>query len=649
MSRMNKGRLRQRSAHRHGAWALLALCLVVGSLAAQGRQPVATEHLGPGSVVWWQPKGDYERLVLTVSGPGEIDLRHVFEHGVAPSFQAVDHSGNPLPDGSYVYELSAVPNIEPAVRELLLAARESGEDRPVAQHLRATGVLPTGDFVQSGHFRMLDGGLVTAGIAEPSHASSAGDQDPGGTSDPGSQDDPAGSGLHAGDHDTVFASGGAYTGAAGSHAGGSASAGPGETDGSKRVTTQGPAPVIPDQVFLDDLIIDGSACFGLDCVNGYSFGFDTVVLTENNLRIAFKDTSNTSQFPSNDWGLQANDSANGGGNYFSIVDRDANNHVFKVEAGAPHNALYVDDNGDVGVGTATPVLEMHVSDGDTPGTRLEQNGSQGWPPQTWDVAGNETSFFIRDVSNGSTLPFRIKPGASSNSLVVESDSSVEVNQGNLLVPTTNVGIGTVAPTERLHVSGDDGTTVALIEETDPTVVIRNLLALNNTGGVSMIMTNTDSGNFWQMQHLTGGNFRLSMNAGGNQFVLDGAGNLDITGTLTQMSDVNAKRDFESVDGRAVLEQLVEVPITRWSYKADEDHADDGEHAPRHMGPMAQDFHASFGLGADERGISSLDANGVTIAAVQGLYEVVQEKDARIQALEARLVALEAALTDSAQR
>ena len=64
-------------------------------------------------------------------------------------------------------------------------------------------------------------------------------------------------------------------------------------------------------------------------------------------------------------------------------------------AGAGNNALYVDAQGDVGLNTSNPVVELHISDGDTPTMRLEQSGASGWTPQTWDIAGNETNFFIR--------------------------------------------------------------------------------------------------------------------------------------------------------------------------------------------------------------------------------------------------------------
>jgi hypothetical protein len=199
-------------------------------------------------------------------------------------------------------------------------------------------------------------------------------------------------------------------------------------------------PVFADVVHLDDVIIDGSECVGGDCVNGESFGFDTIRLKENNLRVHFYDTSSTSTFPTNDWRILINDSANGGASYFSIEDSTKGTRPFTVEAGAPNNALYVDDYGRVGIGTAIPAVELHSVDSDTPTLRLQQDGTGGWTPQTWDIAGNETNFFIGDVTNGNLLPFRIKPGAPSNSLCI-------LDQGN-------VGIGTWTPVEKLHVEGN---------------------------------------------------------------------------------------------------------------------------------------------------------------------------------------------------
>lgn len=194
-----------------------------------------------------------------------------------------------------------------------------------------------------------------------------------------------------------------------------------------------------DIVHADDVITQGSMCIGFDCINGESFGFDTLRLKENNLRIKFEDTSNSASFPSTDWQITVNDSANGGLNKFSIDDVSGGRTPFTIEGNAPTNSLYVDDGGRVGLGTSIPVVELHVVDGDSPTLRLEQDGSSGFTAQTWDLAGNEANFFIRDVTGGSKLPFRIRPGAPTSSIDIAASG--------------NVGVGTSSPAEKLHVFG----------------------------------------------------------------------------------------------------------------------------------------------------------------------------------------------------
>jgi len=176
-------------------------------------------------------------------------------------------------------------------------------------------------------------------------------------------------------------------------------------------------------------MVQGSQCIGLDCpdttYNSF-YGHNTQVLLENNLRIHFEDNSASASFPGNDWTLAANETTNGGRNYFGIHDATAGKEIFSVEAGARSHSLHVGGNGYVGFGTRFPILISHLVHGDSPGIRFEQNGTAGWAPQTWDMAGNETNFFIRDVTNSSKLVFRIRPGASENSIYITNTGNVNL-------------------------------------------------------------------------------------------------------------------------------------------------------------------------------------------------------------------------------
>lgn len=269
------------------------------------------------------------------------------------------------------------------------------------------------------------------------------------------------------------------------------------------------------QVFTTNVIVQGSACIGIDCVSGESFGFDTLRLKENNLRIGATDTSTSASFPSNDWQLTFNDSSNGGANKFSVDDISGGRTPFTIEAGARTNALYVEDGGRIGVGTATPVVNLHVVTGNTPTLRLDQDGSSGFTPQVWDVAGNEAGFFVRDATSGSRLPFRILPGAASQALVVAGNSNV------------GIGAGT-APAGALHVRRGNENVDLILEQTSGAVPTAWTLRNNATTG-RMTWTNGTTTPFKMSPTAVENLFRVGI-LGNN--VVDIAGNLVVTGTVT---------------------------------------------------------------------------------------------------------------------
>jgi hypothetical protein len=102
------------------------------------------------------------------------------------------------------------------------------------------------------------------------------------------------------------------------------------------------------------------------------------------------------------------------------------------------------------------------------------------------------------------------------------------------------------------------------------------------------------------------------------------------------SDRNKKENFKPVNAQAVLEKLAEMPVTRWNMKGD-------RNKTLHIGPVAQDFKAAFGLGEGDTTINSADAQGVAFAAIKGMYAKNQLLEKHVKALEARLIALEKAM------
>jgi hypothetical protein len=115
-----------------------------------------------------------------------------------------------------------------------------------------------------------------------------------------------------------------------------------------------------------------------------------------------------------------------------------------------------------------------------------------------------------------------------------------------------------------------------------------------------------------------------------------------SGSWVDGSDRNIKADIEAIEPKAVLHKLAAVPISTWRYKGEDE-------AVRHMGPMAQDLYAAFGLGVDDKGISTIDADGVALAAIQGLHAIVREREAQLADMAARLDEKDGEIAELKQR
>jgi hypothetical protein len=508
-------------------------------------KPVAEVMMG-SSGISWIPKVNYTKLILNISGPDGKIFSKTFASGTAPYVSLSDLLESQYIDGSYTYELRAVPFVGNKVR------RDDGFSA-LSRKTRAQEAL-----TQTGYFTIRDGMILTPGAKEPENVLST------------SQDGPSGA---------------------------------------------------KDQLILDDLIVDGSLCVGLDCVNGESFGFDTLRLKENNLRIRFYDTSNSASFPSNDWQITANDSENGGANKFSIDDIDSGRTPFTIEAGTRANALYVDDSGRVGLGTSTPAEDLHIWYGDTPTIRLHQSGS-GWAPQTWDVAGNEANFFIRDVTNGSNLPFRIKPGAPSNSLFIKANGYI--------------GFGTDSPGWPIHLLTDSSTNAAIIAERTGGVQT----FISATAGYGQFGTVNDfpvrilvNGSINAMTFFSNGKIGIgvdSVNAE-NKIQVDNGGRLTNGGAWVNGSSRELKENIQNLTTDEAVNALNGLTPVKFNYKR--------QKQEEYLGFIAEDVPELVAMG-DRKGLGTMDIVAVLTKVVKEQQKSIREQQKTISKLEERIAQLE---------
>jgi len=372
---------------------------------------------------------------------------------------------------------------------------------------------------------------------------------------------------------------------------------------------------LQDILHYDDVIITGSLCVGFDCANGESFGYDTTKLKENNLRFYFEDTS-VGSFPTGDWRIAINDTTSGGASYFSIQDATAGRSVFTIEAGAPTNSLYVEDYGRVGLGTSIPYVELHIVDGDTPTVRLDQDGSSGWTAQRWDMAGNETNFFVRDVTNGSKLSFRIQPGTPSSTLCLKADGKV--------------GIGTWSPEGTMEIETTGAPALFIADRTDGA-------AVQFSAGASATFFGSRSNH--KMHLIVDRIEKMTIDTDGDV----GIGTTNPTHKLHLVGEGWASVGFVDGSSRETKENIVVLSAdealrafrgmtpVRYNYKVDA--------AEERVGFIAEDVPELVATG-DRKGLSSMDIVAVLTRVVQQQQGTIGQLEGQNAELEARLAVLE---------
>lgn len=462
---------------------LLTLCLSAPARSLPD-EPIADMTVSPAGVTW-TPRVEYSSLVLTVASPdGEI-FRREFARGTNPSFSLIGQNGLKLMDGHYTYELRLIPIVSAETRAALAASRELGDGEDLTRALRKDGQLPEHDAVQSGSFLVAQGAILSNSTPESKSS-----------------------------QDSIRL----------------------KNSVSTELTTSGSANTLPelvfqDQVIPDDLIVQASLCVGFDCVTNESFGATTIKLKENNLRIFFEDTSTSAGYPDNDWQIATNETTFGGINRFSIEDVSGGKIPFSIIGGAPTNSLFVSSDGNLGLGTATPGLDVHLNTTNTPAIRLDQSNAGGFTAQVWDIGGNEANFFIRDLTGGSKLSFRIRPGAPTSSIDIAGNGWV--------------GIGESSPQAKLDVktNSSDGSASGLriseqVGNALP-VALANLYNSNSAGQLDLFTVSGTQNvqlSAGGTSYLNGGNVGIGTNNPG--YKLDVAGAVNATSLYVNGTPLN---------------------------------------------------------------------------------------------------------------
>lgn len=213
------------------------------------------------------------------------------------------------------------------------------------------------------------------------------------------------------------------------------------------------------------------------------------------------------------------------------------------------------------------------------------------------------------IANEQTVSRTVGIGFSQMNVATSGSNNVMVGFNNFNTQTTLNNV--VAIGNGLSASGSNADNIVVLGN-GITTTHNNAVYLGNTATTRWLLGRESN------------NVGFALQVGTNALNGNGAG-LTIGGVWTNASDSSLKTDITAIDREALLQQVAQLPITKWRYKGTNEY---------HIGPMAQDFKNTFQLGVDDKSISAIDPGGIALAAIQQLLmenEKIKEKIAELKA------------------
>ena len=238
-----------------------------------------------------------------------------------------------------------------------------------------------------------------------------------------------------------------------------------------------------------------------------------------------------------------------------------------------------------------------------------------------DVGVHGRSFDAGDGVSGESFNGNGIYGISSNGYGVYGES--RLGNGSYFIGRKQTSFADIV----LGAEGKTGTEDNGVIMSDPAYGGSDIFLISNDALIIKIDNNQDANE--------GGNFIIQDGAGTELFKVTESGTVSVQNSILQRSDRNSKELITDLNYSDILQAVMAMPIYEWQYK---------ELDRRHIGPMAQDFHAAFGLGEDDITIASIDADGVALAAIKALHQQNNSQQSEIDALRQEIAELRILLT-----